>query len=377
MTPEFTAPSRALLWRRLVDEPGLELARWARHEQGVELAGRVFWALEGAPLEVTYRIVCDASWTTRRVEVEQAWRGAVRTLRLDHDGQGGWRRDGAGEPSLAGCLDVDLGITPATNALPVNRLRPAIGEHREIAAAWVLFPGLQVVAAEQGYDRLSERQYRYSALGGSGFSAVLGVDEDGFPIDYPGIWRREAEGVAAPEVSSSGFARTLLGGGETSLPAEAAQQLGWLVGGWGGRVREFERDGHERAGRGEWWFAWVLEGRAIQDVFVVPPPSSRHAAASSGPEAVGNRYGTTLRWLDHAESGRWRIVWVNPVTGAVSQLAGQRKGDRIVLVGEEDGRAARWSFTDIRPDSFVWRGESRDPDGSWHLDVLFEMRRIA
>jgi uncharacterized protein len=44
------------------------------------------------------------------------------------------------------------------------------------------------------------------------------------------------------------------------------------------------------------------------------------------------------------------------------QRQGRRRGGRIVLHGErQDGSLRRWSFNDIEPDSFVWRGE-RSPN---------------
>ena len=45
---------------------------------------------------------------------------------------------------------------------------------------------------------------------------------------------------------------------------------GWLVGSWDLEVTRFLADGTRRRRSGEWHFGWVLEGRAIQDVWVVP-----------------------------------------------------------------------------------------------------------
>jgi len=43
---------------------------------------------------------------------------------------------------------TDLGITPATNALPINRLRIPVGESRKMRAAWVQFPQFTGEAAQ-------------------------------------------------------------------------------------------------------------------------------------------------------------------------------------------------------------------------------------
>ena len=366
--------SRQIMWRRVMDDLSFEQARLSRSAWGPEISGSVMIAQDGAPLRVEYRIACDGGWRTRTVEVEQTWRGARRTLRLEHDGQGRWSRNGEEAAALAGCTDVDLGVTPSTNALPVNRLRLPVGGKKEIAAAWVRFPEVDVVPARQLYERLSEERYRYTGVA-SGFTALVDVDADGLPTDYAGIWRRVAEGPAEPWGLDRGFAGALTSSGPSAELGELAHDFGWLVGGWAAEVRDIDDDGRVRVGEGEWWFAWVLEGRAIQDVWISPPRGKRTAGLADS-AATDNRYGTTVRWLDR-RAGLWRIVWVNPVTGVTNTLAGKREGDRITLLGEEAGRPARWSFNDIRPDSFAWRGEAQDQQGMWRLGAEFRLRRIV
>jgi uncharacterized protein len=182
---------REVMWRRVLDDLSVEHARFERAAGGGEISGAVMIAEQGAPLRVDYRIGCDEDWRTRTVEVHTAWQGARRLLCLDRDSAGHWRRDGEPGPELDGCIDVDLEVTPATNALPINRLRLPVGGRQEILAAWVRFPTLRVIPARQSYERLAESRYRYTSLD-SGFTAVVDVDGDGVPIDYEGIWRRIA-----------------------------------------------------------------------------------------------------------------------------------------------------------------------------------------
>jgi hypothetical protein len=185
--------SREVIWRRVLDDLSMELARFSPTGSGPEITGSILIAEQGAPLRVEYRIACDEEWRTRTVEVDTAWQGARRIVRLERDPAGHWRRDGEDMPELAGCTDVDLEVTPATNALPVNRLRLPVGGRHEILAAWVRFPTLRVIPARQSYERLAESRYRYTSLD-SGFTAIVDVDADGIPTEYEGIWRRIAEG---------------------------------------------------------------------------------------------------------------------------------------------------------------------------------------
>ena len=180
----------ALCWRRILDNNSLEYAVAKPLAAGLELAGTIVAIHDEAPLEVRYRIECDADWRTRTVSVEQRLGLQQSSLSLAVDTGGTWsdqRGDLIG--TLAGCLDVDLEMTPITNSLPVNRLNLAIGQVEEIAVAWIRFPSLEIVRASQSYERLADRKYRYRSLG-SGFTAEIDVDEIGLTVRYEGIWER-------------------------------------------------------------------------------------------------------------------------------------------------------------------------------------------
>jgi len=188
---------REVMWRRVVDDLSFEHAVLARAADTVTIAGTVLTAEQDAPLRLDYVVACDAAWRTRRVKLDLAHAGGRTTKVLEHDGAGGWRIDGRPAAALAGCTDVDIGLTPSTNAVAINRLRLAVGETGAAKAAWVRFPTLDVVAAEQIYQRLDDRRYRYRNAD-SGFEAIVEVDEDGLPVDYADIWRRIADGPGSP-----------------------------------------------------------------------------------------------------------------------------------------------------------------------------------
>ena len=186
------AREQEVIWREVMDEASFELALIVTGPGGVEITGTVLMAEDGVPLRVDYAIQCNESWSTRRVEVLQSYSGEVRALRLDHDGAGNWTRDGDEAPDLKGCTDVDISVSPSTNALPMNRLGLKVGDSGEIKAAWVRFPSLEVIVAGQGYERLGDRLYRFSNLDDD-FRAVIEVDDLGVPIDYADIWQRIAK----------------------------------------------------------------------------------------------------------------------------------------------------------------------------------------
>ncbi|ATG47193.1 putative glycolipid-binding domain-containing protein [Celeribacter ethanolicus] len=140
-----------------------------------------------------YMVAADAAFHTREVWVRYV---GGPELHVTSDGEGHWRDTTRDEalPALAGCLDVDIAVTPATNMLPIRRLGLAEGESREIEVAYVPPPGEGVGRflprkVAQRYTCLGPERYLYEGLS-SGFAAEIEVDEHGLVRDYPGVFRR-------------------------------------------------------------------------------------------------------------------------------------------------------------------------------------------
>jgi hypothetical protein len=170
---------------------------------------------------------------------------------------------------------------------------------------------------------------------------------------------------------SSSFGELLVSAGLSPEIPEKQDIYGWLVGSWELDVRHYWTDMSGRGIKGEAHFERVLEGRAVQDVWIIP------RAAEQGDLPKPSTYGTTLRVWDRTMSA-WRVTWINPVTGARNELVGRRRGNDIVQLGtHSDGTPIRWTFTDITNDSFIWRGEALNADGeTWTLQGEFHACRI-
>jgi hypothetical protein len=153
-----------------------------------------------------------------------------------------------------------------------------------------------------------------------------------------------------------------------------AETYGPFIGSWTGEVRDFLPDGSRKVGPVEIHFRWVLEGRAVQDLWI-SPTRAQLRAGDRLPERY--RYGTTLRMFRPASSD-WQVVWLNPVTGTRNELVGRRQGDQVIQLGTRDGTPIRWTFSKITPGSFLWQGHALDVDGiSWRLEAEFRMERTA
>ena len=171
------------------------------------------------------------------------------------------------------------------------------------------------------------------------------------------------------------FAEVLHAGGPDPQRASKLQLYAWLVGRWAMDVTTTPEDGSTHHGRGEIHAGWVLEGRAIQDVWMIPPLDERKANIPMLPGA-GNWYGTTLRVFDPAMDA-WRILWTDPATNFFSQQIGRAQGSDIVQTGPDPrGGSMRWTFSEIETVSFHWTGERAADDRQWRREVDIRARRL-
>ena len=182
--------THTVLWRN-TQTLGTDFCTLRTHPSGCDLKGAVITVFESLPYLIYYEVRCDEAGKTRHLSVRLHSGEHVERLNLEVDAEQRWWRAGQELDDFRGFVDVDFGITPATNTLPVRRLQLAIGERQKIKAAWVRFPDLEVKPLHQHYTRLGERRYHYETT--SGFEIDLEVNSVGLVTNYPDGWIAEAQ----------------------------------------------------------------------------------------------------------------------------------------------------------------------------------------
>ncbi|WP_232833376.1 hypothetical protein [Paraburkholderia kururiensis] len=178
--------------------------------------------------------------------------------------------------------------------------------------------------------------------------------------------------------TAQGALWSALGASGRAADIAASDDLyGWLAGSWTLEVLHYRTDMRAAPMKAEAHFAWVLDGRAMQDVWIFPA-RSEWQGRTRGAQAEGPLgYGTTLRVWDPALRA-WRVTWIDPVSGQRSELIGRRVGDDIVQIGTRaDGTPIRWNFTHITANTFRWTGTSLEADGvTWKVGGDFIATRV-
>jgi len=172
--------------------------------------------------------------------------------------------------------------------------------------------------------------------------------------------------TASAALPHGGLVGALHVAGPAGEHAEKLMMFGRFVGSWDLEWTGAGPDGTRTTMNGELHFGWVLGGRAIQDIWIVP--GRGRPGEGQGPLAF---HGSTIRFYD-ASIDAWRSTWIEPVNGRVRRFIGRAVDGDILLLSDEDDPQLRWRFTDIEPDSFRWLGES-SPDGGTTWDLQEEM----
>lgn len=168
----------------------------------------------------------------------------------------------------------------------------------------------------------------------------------------------------------SGLTEALHVSGPTGAHADKLMLFGRFVGSWSLELTRTGTNGQPTSMSGELHFGWVLGGRAIQDIWIVP---GRGRPGEGQPPMAF--HGSTIRFYDPAIDA-WRSTWIEPVNALVRRFIGRPTDGDILLLSEEDDPQLRWRFTAITSNSFTWRAEtSHDGGSTWHFDEQMEATR--
>lgn len=137
-----------------------------------------------------------------------------------------------------------------------------------------------------------------------------------------------------------------------NLPQEF-DYFGNLIGSW---KIDYIDNGNNHTIQGEWHFAWILDGMAIQDIILLP----------------NFEYGTTLRLYNPATSA-WDIAYC--YTGKIIRLTANKQDDKIVLTDINDERR-KWVFVKIEEDNFHWQDVYVKDNGEWQIKYDIYAKRI-
>ena len=94
-------------WSRLDLSAGLGQVR-LEAEDPIRVEGREVAVDDHQSWAVSFRVLLDEEWRTRRAEIVVVDDHGHRDILIESDGEGTWSLNGSLAPELHGCLDVDI-----------------------------------------------------------------------------------------------------------------------------------------------------------------------------------------------------------------------------------------------------------------------------
>jgi len=187
----------------------------------------------------------------------------------------------------------------------------------------------------------------------------------------PGIeLARAANGAGGTPGQSLDMVTVLRAASPSPALGDHANVIARLVGSWDVEYTDFRKDGTTLHRTGRLLFGWVVDGRVMQDVWIVDP---------WGSHAEREVY-TDLFYFD-PKAATWRAASVDPYEASVATFTGRVIGDDRLSLESQDlvpNETRRWSYNDIRADSLVFRDEaSIDGGKTWRLSGEYRMKRRA
>lgn len=179
----------SVYWNRL-DCEGHDRARYDKTGGGWTLTGSADYVENAERRKLDYRVMCDSGWRVMSARVSGLIGEREIAINIDVDDERRWSADSEEYPLLNGAMDLNLGFTPLTHTIAINRLALPVAGEAHAPAAWLNLDSLTLEPLGHRYRRLADASY-YFETDGNRFSRKFTVDAAGFVTSYPGIWKAD------------------------------------------------------------------------------------------------------------------------------------------------------------------------------------------
>jgi hypothetical protein len=177
---------RNIIWKGLESDT-MEFCRISLDEW-INVKSCIVGCSDGVPLKVEYEVVLSKGWIISDFTIKAWLSNSEQSLHLRHNGNGKWFNNDKELKQLEGCLDIDISLTPFTNSLPVNRIKPALNHKTKIEVVYIDVLHFGATRECQYYTKLDDNTYRFH--NDRDFTADIVLDESNLVVHYPGLFER-------------------------------------------------------------------------------------------------------------------------------------------------------------------------------------------
>jgi hypothetical protein len=160
------------------------------------------------------------------------------------------------------------------------------------------------------------------------------------------------------------FVKALLSEGKNNIIPEEDDWYAPLIGDW--EFDYYEPDGRHL--KGEWFFRRVLEGTAIEDIFICPSRDTKDI----NPQPDGE-YGVAVRMYNQ-EKHCYDMTYI--CTKYTTRLEIHKERGAIACTVLEDN-TNKWVFSEITETTFHWQNVTVLDNGEWKMNCEVLAQRMG
>ena len=138
--------------------------------------------------------VCDYSlettlnWEVKNFEIEFVTNECDKKF-IGKNYNGKWVINGIEEALYNNVTFIDISLTPFTNTLPIKNINFEKNIEQNISVIYLDVLGSNISLVQQAYKKITDTKFSYKNFQ-SNFETDILVDNDGFVLDYPNLFKR-------------------------------------------------------------------------------------------------------------------------------------------------------------------------------------------
>ncbi|MGX1927984.1 hypothetical protein [Flagellimonas sp. 2504JD4-2] len=131
-----------------------------------------------------------------------------------------------------------------------------------------------------------------------------------------------------------------------------------LIGDWNCVVSNLDKEGNWKEAKAKWQWRTILDGKAIQDYWESPTLK-----------------GTNIRTFN-PKTGNWMNAWMDDKSNTISEVWTANTTEDGTIVMTDEKRSFEIHFYNIKQDSFDWKWDVRQEDGSFKTISKIKGNRV-
>lgn len=178
---------KTIIWKGIFYN-SLEYFQLFKIGDAIVAKSRIIGTSQNKSYCVEYSLKIDEEWRISSFEVEfevNSKKGKTVGTKERNE----WRINGQIDTRFGDFDYIDISLSPFTNTLPINNLRLAINQKKDIKVIYIDVLEGWLKPVEQKYQKNGEKIYRYENIPND-FQADIEIDDEGLVVFYPSLFER-------------------------------------------------------------------------------------------------------------------------------------------------------------------------------------------